>query len=211
MPLLNLHLHTTYSDGRCSMREMAETLRATGHVALVTSDHDYCMTPEKYEEQLQEARQIQVDLGFPIICGLEVSLWYEEAVLISEDACRAWLKLRVDKKAVDCYFRVHANDVRELLKPIEHGLCLVHPGAHGDPELYRLFHYHEIQNGPAEWPEDAQEKLKKLAPQSKPVRGYDCHSTMGFYDDRLRGKYRCNLVEDGEWDEQAIIRWMKRA
>ena len=67
---LNLHLHTNYSDGSNTMREYAIAMKELSHVALVTSDHDYCMTEEKYAAQLIEAKELSKELDFPIICGL---------------------------------------------------------------------------------------------------------------------------------------------
>lgn len=207
---LNLHLHTKYSDGNSTILEMANVCKEQDHVALVISDHDYCMDPKSYRKQCSEAKNLSGEIGYPIICGLEISLYYEEAVLIGQAACLAWLYFRKKHRSKnwdEIYrFAPGVDAIKKVLHPFNYGLCLVHPGAHGPKELYEIFHCHEIMNAGHEWPRDAQDKLLGLAPQSKPVRGIDAHSTLWFSKEH---RCQCNEVEPGEWDEEKIIEWMK--
>jgi hypothetical protein len=213
MAKLNLHLHTEYSDGRNTMKEMAVEAKIQGHVALVTSDHDYCMKSEDYTRQRIEAIQLYREVELPIICALEISLWSEEAVLVGRDACIAWIKFREAHKLktwTEVYrFHPPLDEIKELLKPFTYGLCLVHPGCAGDAELYRMFDCYEVMNAGHAWPQDYIDKLKILAPQAKPVNGIDAHSADGYLKDP---RCLCNEVEAGEagsWTEAKIIEWMK--
>ena len=210
---LNLHCHTNYSDGGDSFRDMAIETMNQGHVAFVCTDHDYMMNPIKYEQQLHEAKLLEEELNFPIICGLECSFYSEEAVLIGKDACRTWLNYREEHQKtypadLPYMFKIPAETIANLLYPFNHAFCLVHPGGKGLPELYKLFHCHEIMNSGAEWPLEAQEKIQNLAPQSKPVRGIDAHSINALQDIRSI----CNNVDSfyiEGWNESNIIKWMK--
>lgn len=217
---LNLHLHTLYSDGCDSMECMAKALREDGHVALVTSDHDYCMTPETYKAQVEEAKALEESMQFPIVCGLECSVNGEEAVLIGQEACLAWTQFRLEHRRksdkppfnlesltdVDYYrFNVTPLEISEVLKPFEYALCLVHPGTMADPDLYKLFHCYEIMNSGKMWPELYIQRLQELAPQAKPVKGIDAHSIR-----YLKPHYLCNEVDAGIiWNEKEVIKWMK--
>jgi hypothetical protein len=169
------------------------------------------MTEEKYAAQLIEARELSRELDFPIICGLEISMWHEEAVLIGNKACRSWLEFRAAHKLKTWneVYRFHPplGDIKEVLSHYLYGLCLVHPGGSGEDDLYKMFHCHEIMNGTKEWPMDRQDGIQILAPQSKPIRGLDAHNAEGYLRDP---RCICNEVEAGEWNEEKIIEWMKQ-
>jgi hypothetical protein len=192
------------------MLEMARVFKDNDHVALVTSDHDYLMTPDKYEQQLIEAQVVSKALSFPVICGLEISLYYEEAVLIGTEACKAWLEYRKKHRAdaLEKFYKFHPpiSDVKVVLEGHSYGLCLVHPGLRGTEDLYKLFHCYEHTNGRSKWDKEDLDQLKILAPQARGIIGLDAHSTL-YISDPL---YVCNEAEAGNWDEQKIIEWMRK-
>lgn len=208
MPRLNLHAHTTYSDGANSLRDMAVLAKGSDFVAFISSDHDYLMDAEKYERQLAEARWVSWEVGFPVICGLELSLWHEEAVLIGEEACKAWLAFR-DSFTYSVLPNKIKNITREeilaIIGAFEYGLCLVHPARRGPKELYSIFHCYEIMNSGRVWPPHAITELENLLPEARQVKGIDAHCK----DDLVDEYYKCDEVIVGVWDETSIIQWMK--
>ncbi len=66
MPLLDLHLHSTMSDGTMTPREIMTLARQRGVATLSITDHD---TVAAYPEALDLGRQA----GVAVICGLEVT------------------------------------------------------------------------------------------------------------------------------------------
>lgn len=95
----DLHSHSTWSDGRASIREMAEAARARGLRVLAVTDHSQSLgvtgglTPERLREQRREIDKVQRQLGDSILLlqGAEVEikadgqLDYGDAVLASLD------------------------------------------------------------------------------------------------------------------------------
>jgi DNA polymerase (family 10) len=90
----DLHCHTTISDGRNSLEEMAEAARARGYAYLAVTDHSAShgfgnhVTPERLERRIEEVRELNsVRCGFRVVAGSEVnvmpdgSLDYEEDLL----------------------------------------------------------------------------------------------------------------------------------
>lgn len=66
MPRIDLHVHSTYSDGTCSPREVVELAHAAGVTTLSLTDHDTV-------EGMPEAVAAGNDLGIQIIPGIELS------------------------------------------------------------------------------------------------------------------------------------------
>jgi predicted metal-dependent phosphoesterase TrpH len=64
--MIDLHSHTTKSDGSLSPRELVELARRKGLTTLAITDHD---TLEGYDEAIPFAREASLDL----ICGVELS------------------------------------------------------------------------------------------------------------------------------------------
>ena len=90
----DLHCHTTISDGRNSLREMAQAARDRGYDYLAVTDHSAShgfgnhVTPERLEERIQEVRDLNSGIrGFRVLASSEVnvspdgSLDYEEGLL----------------------------------------------------------------------------------------------------------------------------------
>ena len=94
-----LHVHTTYSDGKCSVREMAEAAVARGMKVLAITDHSPSLgitgglTYEKIKQQRMEIDSVQREMGDAIhlLQGSEVeiradgSLDYPDEILAQFD------------------------------------------------------------------------------------------------------------------------------
>ncbi len=77
----DLHMHSTWSDGKASIEEMAKACLAHGYEYMAISDHSPALamvqglTPEKAPEQWAEIREVQKDLhGITIFRSLEVDI-----------------------------------------------------------------------------------------------------------------------------------------
>src|SRR6476661_7268101 len=94
----DLHCHTTISDGRNSLAEMADAARARGYAYLAVTDHSAShgfgnhVTPERLEERIEEIRKLNSGVrGFRVLAGSEVnvlpdgSLDYEDDLLAELD------------------------------------------------------------------------------------------------------------------------------
>ena len=100
-----LHSHTTWSDGKLSILELARAALARGIKVLAISDHSHSlgvvrgMTPQDVDQQRQEIQAAQVELGDSIrlLQGVEVeiladgSLDYPDEVLAGLDIVTASL------------------------------------------------------------------------------------------------------------------------
>jgi DNA polymerase (family 10) len=80
----DLHMHTTWSDGTCSIREMAEAARQRGRTYIVITDHSRSATIanglsiERLLDQQQEVRKVDAEMreryGFRVFHGSEVEI-----------------------------------------------------------------------------------------------------------------------------------------
>jgi len=77
----DLHVHTDWSDGRGSIREMAEAAQQRGLEYIAISDHSQSLavagglSPERLERQLEEIDAINTEMdGFHIFSGMEVDV-----------------------------------------------------------------------------------------------------------------------------------------
>jgi len=68
-PLIDLHTHSTASDGSLSPRDLVAYAKKKGAVALSLTDHDTI-------EGLNEAVQAGIEYGLEVIPGLEISAQY---------------------------------------------------------------------------------------------------------------------------------------
>jgi len=94
----DLHMHTNWSDGRNTVREMAEAAKTLGHEYIAITDHSQAsqvangLTPERLLEQIQHVREINAQIeGIEILVGAEVDirkdgrLDYEDDILAQLD------------------------------------------------------------------------------------------------------------------------------
>lgn len=77
----DLHMHTTWSDGGYSIREMVEAARAKGYSHIVITDHsDYLkvangLSPERLREQIAEVRTLNKEYDdIEVFCGTEMDI-----------------------------------------------------------------------------------------------------------------------------------------
>lgn len=77
----DLHMHSTWSDGAHSIREMVEACRAIGYSHIVITDHTQFLrvanglTPERVREQIEEIRSLNKEYDdIEIFCGTEMDI-----------------------------------------------------------------------------------------------------------------------------------------
>ena len=94
----DLHSHTTWSDGRASMFEMAEAARIRGYQYLGITDHSPRITvvnglgPERLEAQAREIAMVSRETGVALLRGIEVDI-LEDGSLDLPDEVLAGLDL----------------------------------------------------------------------------------------------------------------------
>ncbi len=80
--IADLHMHTTYSDGKLSIQEMAEACKKRGHQYIVITDHSRSLgianglSIERLMEQMEEIQQVNEAMGddFHIFAGTEMDI-----------------------------------------------------------------------------------------------------------------------------------------
>ena len=78
----DLHMHTVWSDGKLTVRQMAEAARQRGRKYIVITDHSQYsgiangLSVERLLEQQQEVRQVDADMGpdFRVFHGVEMDI-----------------------------------------------------------------------------------------------------------------------------------------
>ena len=78
----DLHMHTTWSDGKLSVREMADAAKARGRQYIVITDHSQYsaiangLSVERLLEQQKEVRQVDTEMGpdFRVFHGVEMDI-----------------------------------------------------------------------------------------------------------------------------------------
>ena len=130
----DLHAHTTATDGRNSIREMAEAAKARGLEYLAITDHSRRLTmakgldPKRLFEQLEEVDRLNGTLsGITLLKGIEVDILQDGSLdLPDENLCR--LDLIVG--AVHSHFRLSRQKQTErILRAMDHPYftILAHP------------------------------------------------------------------------------------
>ena len=69
MKRIDMHVHTTASDGTCSPAEVVKLAKEKGLAAIAITDHD---TVSGYEE----AKKAGEELGIEVVPGIEISTRY---------------------------------------------------------------------------------------------------------------------------------------
>ncbi|MHB8792715.1 MAG: DNA polymerase/3'-5' exonuclease PolX [Thermoleophilia bacterium] len=92
----DLHLHTDWSDGHASIREMALAARDLGYEYIAVSDHTQSLgmvqglTPERLEEQLVEIGQVNAELeDFQVFASAEVDVRSDGTLDLPDDSLSA--------------------------------------------------------------------------------------------------------------------------
>ena len=79
----DLHSHTTLSDGKNTLDEMAEAAKAKGYAYLAVTDHSAThgfgdhVTPERLEERIEEIAELNARVGssrFRVLAGTESNI-----------------------------------------------------------------------------------------------------------------------------------------
>ncbi|MBN2310594.1 MAG: DNA polymerase/3'-5' exonuclease PolX [Candidatus Hydrogenedentes bacterium] len=113
------HCHSTYSDGRATVGQMAEAARSRGYQYLVIADHSQSaayaggLSPAAVEKQHAEIDALNAGLdGFRVLKGIESDirtdgrLDYEDDVLGAFDAVIASIHSKLDMKEEEATTRV---------------------------------------------------------------------------------------------------------
>jgi DNA polymerase (family X) len=123
----DLHMHTTWSDGNASVREMAEAALARGHRYIVITDHSYTtaiagrLTLERLRAQRDEVRAVDAAMGgrIRVLHGTEMDIkadgtldWPDE-VLAELDFVIASLHMSLKQDRAQITMRL-LNAIRNL-------------------------------------------------------------------------------------------------
>jgi histidinol phosphatase-like PHP family hydrolase len=87
----DLHSHTTWSDGRASMLEMAEAARTRGYRYLGITDHSPRITvvnglgPERLEAQAREIAMVSRETGVTLLRGIEVDILEDGSLDLADE------------------------------------------------------------------------------------------------------------------------------
>jgi len=130
----DLHCHTTTSDGRNSMREMAEAALARGYDYLAITDHSAShgfgndVQPDELRRQIERVREANEELdGIELLAGSEVNI-LPDAALDYDDGLLAELDWVV--ASVHTQFRMSEREMTDrMVAAIEHPLvdAIGHP------------------------------------------------------------------------------------
>jgi len=130
----DLHAHTKATDGRNSIREMAEAARARGLEYLAITDHSRRLTmakgldPKRLFEQLEEIDRLNATLsGISLLKGIEVDILEDGALDLPDEDLR---RLDLVVGAVHSHFRLSRQKQTErILRAMDHPYftILAHP------------------------------------------------------------------------------------
>ncbi len=115
----DLHMHTTESDGKASLREMAEAAAALGYEYIAITDHSKALAmangldEKRVVSFARQVRELNQD-GLPlrVLSGLECDILRDGAMDLSEDAL-AELDLVIG--SVHSYFNLEAAEMTDRL------------------------------------------------------------------------------------------------
>src|SRR5436190_22087652 len=129
----DLHCHTTISDGRNSLEEMAEAARARDYAYLAVTDHSAShgfgnhVTRERLEERIEEVRDLNAGMrGFRMVAGSEVNVMPDGSLDYEEDLLR---ELDWVMASVHTSFKISEREMTErIITAIENPLvdCIGH-------------------------------------------------------------------------------------
>ena len=182
MALLNLHCHSTYSDGANFILELALAYKTSGHVCLCLTDHSYLLIDEevggsieKWDRLCAEADDISKTLDYPIIVGLEIYVRRAEEILVfGRDACRSLLTTDALNGVKEFYNWYQTNK-----DPV--ALIMAHPSVRDHPSyFYLMMDGYETTNGGCYWGDEYAEKLKTFMPP--PRRAYANQDLHALFD-----------------------------
>jgi len=129
----DLHMHTTASDGKNSVFEMAEACKARGYAYLAITDHSQSLvvanglSPERLRAQASDIAEAERACGIRIFRGCEVDILKDGSLDLPDDMLD---ELDVVLIAVHTHFELsEAQQTDRILKAMAHprAQALVHP------------------------------------------------------------------------------------
>jgi DNA polymerase III alpha subunit len=127
VPYINLHAHTSNSDGYNSMVEMAQRAEALGHCAFVVTDHDYFNSWISNRAMFEIAQQ---RVSIPIIIGSEIMTPIGECLMFGAANLRQYfedLKLSSDMYGNTTFCKERSAEFFLDRKKEDCPLILCHP------------------------------------------------------------------------------------
>ncbi len=120
-----LHVHSTWSDGKASIRQMALAAKALGYTYLAICDHSAAafyangLSAERLQQQWHEIEQLNAEgLGIRLLKGIEVDI-LPDGSLDYPDELLGQLELVV--ASVHSHFRQSRQEMtRRILRALEH-------------------------------------------------------------------------------------------
>ncbi|HEY9582441.1 MAG TPA: DNA polymerase/3'-5' exonuclease PolX, partial [Savagea sp.] len=129
----DFHMHTTWSDGGYSIREMVEACRDRGYTHMVITDHTQYLkvanglTPERVRNQIAEIRKLNAEYDdIEIFCGTEMdilpdgSLDFEDDLLSELDFVIASINSNFNQSQEQIMNRLHAAMKNPYVTMIAH-------------------------------------------------------------------------------------------
>ncbi|MBA7552801.1 DNA polymerase/3'-5' exonuclease PolX [subsurface metagenome] len=115
----DLHLHTKWSDGAHTIRQMAEAAKRRGYKYIAITDHSQSvkiaggLTEKRLREQIEEVRRINQELDdFTVLTGVEVDIKSDGSLDFSDEILS---KLDVVIAAIHSGFKQESKIITERL------------------------------------------------------------------------------------------------
>lgn len=137
----DLHMHTSYSDGESSIKEMAEAAQKLGHNYIAITDHSKRLTvangldTDDLREQIEKIDDINSELdGIRILKGIEVDILADGSLDLPDDILE-----RLDVRVCSVHYKFNLSEkdqTERICKAMEHPLfnILGHPTARQMPD-----------------------------------------------------------------------------
>lgn len=132
----DLHTHSNWTDGRLSIRELAQAAKALGLEYIAITDHTRSVTvahgldEERLRAQMAEIRRIDAERhGVRVLCGAEVDILADGSLDLPDELLA---ELDIVGVAIHAHFEQSRDEMtRRLLRAIEHPavMMLCHPTA----------------------------------------------------------------------------------
>ncbi|MBU4047475.1 DNA polymerase/3'-5' exonuclease PolX, partial [bacterium] len=130
----DLHLHTKWSDGAHTIRQMAEAAKKRGYKYIAITDHSQSLkfagglTEERLREQVEEIQKLNQELDdFTVLTGIEVDIKSDGSLDFSDEILS---KLDVVVAAIHSGFKQESKIITErIIKAMQNGFVniIAHP------------------------------------------------------------------------------------
>lgn len=143
----DLHLHTKWSDGAHTIRQMAEEAKKRGYNYIAITDHSQSLkfagglTEERLVEQIEEIRKLNLELDdFTVLTGIEVDIKSDGSLDFSDEILS---KLDVVVAAIHSGFKQESKIITErIIKAMQNKFVhiIAHPTGRliGYREAYQM-------------------------------------------------------------------------